>query len=119
MLLARSPALEALLSALSGRDVVHPPRAETKRRYARHAKESEPDTSPSHRFMLSVVVAYCNGSTQQQIATELGVHVQTIRATLRDDELQTIRRLRADGVSAHELGRRYNVAHTTILRQLR
>lgn len=61
------------------------------------------------------------------------MHVQTIRATLRnagvklnernatfsDDELQTIRRLHADGVSARELGRRYGVAHTTILRQLR
>lgn len=82
--------------------------------------------------MLKVVVAYCNGSTQQQIATELGVHVQTVRATLRDagvklsernttfsdDELQTIRRLHAGGVSARELGRRYSVAHTTILRQL-
>lgn len=83
--------------------------------------------------MLKVVVTYCNGSTQQEIAAELGVHVQTVRATLReagvkigernatfsDDELQTIRRLHADGVSARELGRRYSVAHTTILRQLR
>ncbi|OUZ12695.1 hypothetical protein BHE97_00295 [Aeromicrobium sp. PE09-221] len=79
------------------------------------------------------MVVYCNGATQQQIATTSGVHVQTIRAILREagvkvsehdatfteDELQTIRRLHADGVSARELGRRYGVAHTTILRQVR
>ncbi len=61
------------------------------------------------------------------------MHVKTIRATLRnagvklsernttfsDDELQIIRRLHAGGVSARELGRRYSVAHTTILRHLR
>jgi IS30 family transposase len=83
--------------------------------------------------MLKVVVAYCNGSTQQQIATELGVHVQIIRRTLRDagvklsqrnttfrdDELRTVRRLHADGISAGELGRQCGVTHTTILRQLR
>jgi IS30 family transposase len=82
--------------------------------------------------MLQIIVAYCNGSTQQQIATKLDVHVQTIRSTLRvagvklsdrnttfsDNELQTIRRLHAEGTSARELGRRYGVAHTTILRQL-
>jgi len=55
-------------------------------------------------FVLKAVIAYCNGSAQQQIAAELGAHVQTIRNTLRDavvklserntafgdDELQTI-----------------------------
>lgn len=39
-------------------------------------------------------------------------------ARFTEDELQTVRRLRADGVSARELGRRHGVAHTTILRQL-
>ena len=92
-----------------------------------------PADEARHEFVLKVVVAYCNGATQQQIATMLGLHVQTIRATLReagvkipdrnatfnDEELQTIRRLHSDGVSARELGRRYSVAHTTILRRLR
>lgn len=82
--------------------------------------------------MLGIVVAYCNGSTQQQIASAHGVHVKTVRATLREsgvkmiehnatfsaEELQSIRRLHADGVSARELGRRYGVAHTIILRRL-
>ena len=82
--------------------------------------------------MLKVVVAYCNGLTQQQIAADLGVHVQTIRSTLReagvklnqrttfsDDDLQAIRRLYAAGISTRELGRQYGAAHTTILRRLR
>lgn len=83
--------------------------------------------------MLKVVVAYCNGSTQQQISTELGVHVQTICGTLgdtgvglnernaafSDDELQTVRRLHADGTSAREFKLRHGVANTTIRRQSR
>lgn len=70
---------------------------------------------------------------QQQIATELGVRVLTIRealrnagvklsernSTLSEAELQSIGRLHADGTSARELGRPYSLARTTILRQLR
>ncbi|MGY5318217.1 helix-turn-helix domain-containing protein [Neomicrococcus lactis] len=128
----RTPAVEALLSSLRGHQAdPAPPRTQRSRQ---RAKAGTPVAEPKgrHDSMLQVVVAYCNGSTQQQIATKLGVHVQTIRSTLRDagvklsernatfsdDELQIIRRLSADGVSARELGRRYGVAHTTILRQL-
>lgn len=82
--------------------------------------------------MLRIVVDYCNGATQQQIAARYGVHVQTIRKVLRDagvsvrdhravltrDEIRTIRMAHAQGTSARELSRRYGVAHTTILRHL-
>jgi len=50
---------------------------------------------------------------------DAGVRLSERNTTFGDDELQTIRRLHADGISARKLGRRYSVAHTTILRQLR
>ncbi len=127
----RSPALDALLASLSGRQA--PPAPSPPRPSRRRIEAPSAELDRHHDFVLKVVVAYCNGSTQQQIAAELGAHVQTIRSALRDagvrlsernttfseEELQIIRRLHADGVSARELGRRYRVAHTTILRQLR
>lgn len=96
--------------------------------------ESPDLSTPSDdSFTLRVVVDYCNGATQQQIADSRGVHVQTIRKVLRDagvvvrehratfthDEIAAIQAARSQGVSARELGRRYNVAHTTILRLVR
>lgn len=126
------PALASLLAALKGDPVPLPPSpARLKSAWAPPTSASEPDEDL--RFVLATVVAYCNGATQQQIATTHGLHVQTIRAILREagvkvnehnstfteDKLQVIRRLHADGVSARELGRRYRVAHTTILRHLR
>lgn len=88
---------------------------------------------PQGRFVLRIVVDYCNGATQQQIAVSAGVHVQTIRAILREagvvtrehlatltrDEVRDLRRMHHGGMSARELGRRFGVAHTTILRHLR
>lgn len=84
------------------------------------------------RMMLRVVVDYCNGKTQVEIASKHGLHMQTVRRLLRQAgvvvrdhlaalsaaDLQTIRIAHARGVSLRELGRRYGVAHTTILRSL-
>ena len=92
----------------------------------------EVDTAGDDRFTLQIVVAYCNGKTQQEIASSYGVHVQTVRKRLRDagvmvrdhlavltrGEIATIQTEHANGTSARELGRRYSVAHTTILRHL-
>lgn len=132
MFVRQPPALATFLAAMKGDPrPLPPPRVKRESTWTPPASESELDDNL--RFMLAIVVAYCNGATQQQIATAHGLHVQTIRALLREagvkigernatlteDELQIIRRLRTDGVSARELGRRYGVAHTTILRQLR
>ncbi|MBN8883336.1 MAG: hypothetical protein J0H73_13605 [Salana multivorans] len=134
LLLQRSPALDALLARLKGQATGPPRRPAPMRRRRREAVGApEPDSDGRLRFTLAVVVAYCNGATQQEIATARGVHVQTIRTVLRDagvkprehnatftaEELQTIRGLHAGGMSARELGRHYGVVHTTILRQLR
>ncbi len=80
-----------------------------------------------------MVVAYCNGTTQNQIALDHGVHIQTVRRNLREagvvlrdrrgslepDEVQRVRQLHAQGMTDRELGRRFGVAHTTIARWLR
>ena len=82
---------------------------------------------------LRVVVAYCNGSTQVQIAASHGMHVQTVRARLREagvfmheqraalsfEERESMRRLHRNGQSARQLARRYGVTHTTVLRLLK
>ncbi|MBF9337556.1 helix-turn-helix domain-containing protein [Microbacterium lacticum] len=82
------------------------------------------------RELLHIVVAYCNGATQEEIALTCGMHVQTVRARLRsagvqtvrarralaDADIEEIRRLHHSGQSARQLARRYGVAHTTVLR---
>ena len=82
------------------------------------------------RELLHIVVAYCNGATQEEIALTCGTHVQTVRARLRsagaqtvrarralaDADIEEIRRLHRSGQSARQLARRYGVAHTTVLR---
>lgn len=132
LFLQRSPALDSLLASLTGQATVPPRRPAPLPRRRRQVAATDPEPDPHRRFTLAVVVAYCNGATQQQIATAHGVHVQTIRTVLREagvkprehnatftaEELQTIRRLHAGGMSARELGRHYGVAHTTILHQL-
>lgn len=80
-----------------------------------------------------IVVAYCNGSTQAEIAAAHGMHVQTVRARLHDagvhvqesraalapTEKEAIRLLHRQGQSARQLARRYGVAHTMVLRILK
>ena len=84
-------------------------------------------------LQLQIVVAYCNGSTQAEIAAALGMHVQTVRARLHDAgvhvqvsraalgpaEQEAVRRLHRQGQRARQLARRYGVAHTTVLRILK
>ena len=84
-------------------------------------------------LQLQIVVAYCNGSTQAEIAAAHGMHVQTVRARLHDAGVhvqdsraalasahkEAIRRLHRQGQSARQIARRYDVAHTTVLRILK
>ena len=76
---------------------------------------------------------YQSGMTQQQVATQFSVHVQTVRAHLRNagvvarsrrlnldtHVIAEARRLHATGIGTRELGRRLNVSHTTIAKALR
>ncbi len=105
-----------------------------KRPIATSSSEAKASSPASQRLLaqLQIVVAYCNGATQEEIAATLGIHVQTVRARLREAGVQTqesraalssedknvIRALHGRGQSARQLARRYGVAHTTILRVL-
>jgi hypothetical protein len=40
-------------------------------------------------MQLQIVVAYCNGSTQEEIAATYGIHVQTVRTRLREVGVNT------------------------------
>lgn len=110
-------------------------RAEKPPRAQRREQEAVDDCVEveSLRKQLHIVVAYCNGSTQEEIARLQRMHVQTVRARLRDAgvhvtnvrtalseaDIDEIRSLHRRGQSARLLARRYGVAHTTILRYVR
>lgn len=93
---------------------------------------AEAPLASRERLMLRVVVDYCNGLTQVEVASKYGLHVQTVRrllqrsgvsmhdhrAALSATDLATIRIAHSRGVSLREFGRRYSVSHTTTLRRL-
>lgn len=87
------PASTRLLGVFHGRDDpqgVPRPRSSPPRPRAPRPPEGqaaaaqESDQRAFDDFTLRIVVDYCNGATQQQIAARYGVHVQTIRKILRD-----------------------------------
>ena len=71
--------------------------------------------------------------TQEEIARKHDLHVQTVRKKLKtagvvtrsrstaltEEELDEARGLLDAGLSAHEVGRRLGVVHTTLLRAIR
>jgi DNA-binding NarL/FixJ family response regulator len=77
-----SPAFVAFLAALKGEAPPFSPPRVKRRKPQPTAAGSEADNDL--RFALAIVVAYCNGVTQQQIATTHGIHVQTVRTILRE-----------------------------------
>jgi len=107
-------------------------REERQRRPFPPQATAEVPLASRERLMLRVVVDYCNGLTQVEVASKYGLHVQTVRRLLQQSgvsmrdhraalsaaDVETIRIARSRGVSLRELGRRYSVSHTTILRSL-
>jgi len=80
-----------------------------------------------------VADAYLSGMTQQQVGAKFGIHIQTVRAYLREggvgarsrrftmteaDQAEA-RRLSATGVGTRTLGRLFGVSHTTMAKVLR
>ena len=94
--------------------------------------ETASNVKPVSELTGQIATAYASGLTQQQVAEQFGMHVQTVRRHLRladdvqskrlgglsDEQLAVAKVLRDGGVSLRQLGALLGVAHTTIGRQL-
>ncbi|MCU1527710.1 MAG: hypothetical protein JWP75_1473 [Frondihabitans sp.] len=130
--LRRNPATRAILD--SGRHIPRP-NAEEKDQLAQRRRARIPTSSPIEQApdILTMVVDYANGMTQEEIARKHGLHIQTVRKRLKAAGVVTRSRSIAltaqdldeargpldAGLSAREVARRLGVAHTTLLRAIR
>lgn len=93
-------------------------------------KDSPREYDPA--VVLPLVADYANGLPQAEIARKHGIHIQTVRKrpkeidvvtrhnnALTGEELTEASALLDADVSAREVGRRFGVAHTTVLRAIR
>lgn len=98
-------------------------------------RSRRPASSPGEPAsdILTMVVDYANGMTQEEIARKHGLHIQTVRKRLKAigvvtrsrstaltaHDLDEARGLLDAGLSVREAARRLGVAHTTLLRAIR